>query len=240
MRNFFFQKDLKLQEINSMIYQIAIDGFSSTGKSTIAKQIANTFNILYVDTGAMYRCVALYALENGLVSETNIKTEEIIEQLSRIEIDMQGSEVFLNGKNVSTKIRTLEVANVVSKVSTIKEVRAFLVSSQQEMGARKSLVMDGRDIGSVVFPDAQLKLFITAKPKVRAQRRYEELVSKGENVNFDEVLENLTLRDQMDSSRKESPLIECEDSVLIDNSNLSAKEQSSMIDALIKERLNLK
>ncbi len=221
-----------------MVYQIAIDGFSSTGKSTIAKQIANTFNILYVDTGAMYRCVALYALEQTFVSDAHIDTDKIIEQLDRIDIDMQGSEVFLNGKNVSTKIRTLEVANVVSKVSTIKEVRAFLVSAQQKMGARKSVVMDGRDIGSVVFPEAQLKLFITAKPKVRALRRYEELQAKGDDVNFEDVLENLTSRDQMDSSRKESPLIECKDSVLIDNSNLNAEEQSSMINALIKQRLN--
>ena len=221
-----------------MVYQIAIDGFSSTGKSTIAKQIANTFNMLYVDTGAMYRCVALYALEQTFVSDTHIDTDKIIEKLDSIDIDMQGSEVFLNGKNVSTKIRTLEVANVVSKVSTIQEVRAFLVSAQQKMGARKSVVMDGRDIGSVVFPEAQLKLFITAKPKVRAQRRYEELQAKGDNVHFEDVLENLTSRDQMDSSRKESPLIECEDSVLIDNSNLNAEEQSSMINALIKKRLN--
>ena len=222
-----------------MVYQIAIDGFSSTGKSTIAKQIAKTFNILYVDTGAMYRCVALFALENGLVSADHIDESGIIEALSSIEIDMQGTDVFLNGNDVSTKIRTLEVANVVSKVSAIKEVRAFLVASQQAMGERKSVVMDGRDIGSVVFPNAQLKLFITAKPKVRAQRRLDELVSKGENVNFDDVLENLTTRDAMDSSRKESPLIECEDSVLIDNSNLNAEEQSSMINALIKKRLNL-
>ncbi len=222
-----------------MVYQIAIDGFSSTGKSTIAKQIAQTFNILYVDTGAMYRCIALFALEAGLVSLDQINKEEIINKLSHIEIDMQGAEVFLNGKNVSTKIRTLEVANVVSKVSTIKEVRAFLVEAQQAMGTRKSVVMDGRDIGSVVFPDAKLKLFITAKPKVRAKRRYQELISKGENVNFDEVLENLTSRDEMDSSRKESPLIECEDSVLIDNSNLSAGEQLAMINSLIKTRLNL-
>lgn len=222
-----------------MVYQIAIDGFSSTGKSTIAKQIAKTFNILYVDTGAMYRCVALFALENGLVSADHIDESGIIEALSSIEIDMQGTDVFLNGNDVSTKIRTLEVANVVSKVSTIKEVRAFLVASQQAMGERKSVVMDGRDIGSVVFPNAQLKLFITAKPKVRAQRRLDELVSKGEHVNFDDVLENLTTRDAMDSSRKESPLIECEDSVLIDNSNLNAEEQSSMINALIKKRLNL-
>lgn len=222
-----------------MVYQIAIDGFSSTGKSTIAKQIAQTFNILYVDTGAMYRCIALFALEAGLVSLDHINEEEIINKLSHVEIDMQGAEVFLNSKNVSTKIRTLQVANVVSKVSTIKEVRAFLVEAQQAMGARKSVVMDGRDIGSVVFPNAKLKLFITAKPKVRAKRRYQELISKGENVNFDEVLENLTSRDKMDSSRKESPLIECEDSILIDNSNLSAGEQSAMINSLIKTRLNL-
>ena len=222
-----------------MIYQIAIDGFSSTGKSTIAKQIAKTFDILYVDTGAMYRCVALYALENNLVSENHIDTDKIIGSLNNIEIDLQGAEVFLNGNNVSDKIRTLEVANVVSKVSTIKEVRAFLVASQQSMGARKSVVMDGRDIGSVVFPEAKLKLFITAKPKVRAQRRFEELTSKGENVRFEDVLENLTTRDQLDSSRKESPLVECEDSVLIDNSNLNAEEQSSMINALIEKRLNL-
>lgn len=222
-----------------MVYQIAIDGFSSTGKSTIAKQIAKTFNILYVDTGAMYRCIALYALEQGFVSEGHLDTNNIIEHLKHVEIDMQEAQVFLNGINVSDKIRSLEVANVVSKVSTIKEVRAFLVSEQQSMGARKSVVMDGRDIGSVVFPDAQLKLFITAKPKVRAKRRFEELTSKGEDVKFEDVLENLTSRDKMDSSRKESPLIECEDSVLIDNSNLSAEEQSSMINALIKERLSL-
>lgn len=222
-----------------MIYQIAIDGYSSTGKSTIAKQIAKTFDILYVDTGAMYRCVALFALENGLVAENHLDTDGIISRLGDIEIDMQGAQVFLNGVDVSTKIRTLEVANVVSKVSTIKEVRAFLVSAQQEMGKRKSVVMDGRDIGSVVFPEAELKLFITAKPKVRAKRRYEELISKGEDVNLEEVLDNLTSRDEMDSSRKESPLIECEDSVLIDNSNLSAAEQSEMINALIKSRLNL-
>lgn len=222
-----------------MIYQIAIDGFSSTGKSTIAKQIAQTFDFLYVDTGAMYRCIALYALEKGYVSQQHLNTNDIILGLPNIDIDMQGSDVFLNGNNVSSKIRSLEVANVVSKVSTIKEVRSFLVSAQQQMGERKSVVMDGRDIGSVVFPNADLKLFITAKPKVRAERRFDELNAKGEKVLFADVLDNLTSRDEMDSNREESPLIECEDSVLIDNSNLNAHEQSAMINALISSRLNI-
>lgn len=222
-----------------MIYQIAIDGFSSTGKSTIAKQIAQTFDFLYVDTGAMYRCIALYALEKGYVSQQHLNTNDIILGLPNIDIDMQGTDVFLNGNNVSSKIRSLEVANVVSKVSTIKEVRSFLVSAQQQMGERKSVVMDGRDIGSVVFPNADLKLFITAKPKVRAERRFDELNAKGEKVLFADVLDNLTSRDEMDSNREESPLIECEDSVLIDNSNLNAHEQSAMINALISSRLNI-
>ncbi|MGB1294436.1 MAG: (d)CMP kinase [Flavobacteriales bacterium] len=220
-------------------FQIAIDGYSSTGKSTIAKKIAKDFNILYVDTGAMYRCVALFALENGFVSESNLDKIAIINALGHLTIDMTGDVISLNGEDVSTKIRTLEVANVVSKVSTIKEVRAFLVKQQQKMGESKSVVMDGRDIGSVVFPKAQLKLFITAKPKVRGERRYQELLNKNENVSFEEVLENLIKRDEIDSSRKESPLIECEDSVLIDNSNLDPKEQTAMINALIRSRFGI-
>ncbi|MCT4665320.1 MAG: (d)CMP kinase [Flavobacteriales bacterium] len=221
------------------IFQIAVDGHSSTGKSTIAKQIAKRFNIVYVDTGAMYRSVTLYAIKNGLIEGNEVAVQLLIEKLAEIHIDLEGDQVFLNQENVSEAIRTMEVSGKVSLVSQIKEVRTFLVAAQQKMGTTKSVVMDGRDIGSVVFPDAKLKLFVTAKPKVRAQRRFEELQGNGQEVKFEEVLQNLEERDHLDSTREESPLVECEDSVFIDNSNLSMAEQLEMISVLIKHRLSL-
>jgi cytidylate kinase len=222
----------------SAIVQIAIDGHSSTGKSTIAKQIAKEFNITYIDTGAMYRCITLFAIRNHLIESGEVKEEELIKHLPNITIKLDQELVFLNGENVSDEIRNMEVSNNVSFISQIKEVRSFLVSQQQDMGKTQSVVMDGRDIGSVVFPESPLKLFITANPKVRANRRHKELLDKNQNVSFDEVLRNLTERDRIDSTRKESPLIECDDAVKIDNSNLSNQEQMSMLYALIRSRLS--
>lgn len=209
---------------------IAIDGWSSCGKSTLAKDLAKKLNYVYVDSGAMYRGVALYALRNQLVSEENTKTKEIIAALPKIELSFLNKEpgkadLLLNGENVADEIRTIEVSNVVSTIAKIKEVRSHLVNQQRQLGEQGGTVMDGRDIGSVVFPSAELKLFITADPEVRAQRRYDELIAKGDRVSKEEVKKNLKLRDEMDASREESPLIQTEDAIVIDNTHLSPKEQ---------------
>ncbi|RFC54732.1 (d)CMP kinase [Brumimicrobium aurantiacum] len=209
---------------------IAIDGWSSCGKSTLAKALAKSLNFVYVDSGAMYRGVALYALRKDLVSPSHANEEEIIKGLSDITLtfsnnDKGSADLYLNGENVEQEIRTITVSNVVSAVAKIKEVRSFLVAQQRKMGEDGGVVMDGRDIGSVVFPNAELKLFVTADPEIRAQRRYDELQAKGDNVSFDEVRENLKMRDEMDKNREESPLIQTEDAVVLDNSNLSPAEQ---------------
>ena len=210
---------------------IAIDGFSSTGKSTIAKHLASELNYLYVDTGAMYRAVTYYAMQHGYVTKDHFDSEALIADLKKIKLqfvynsELRFSEICLNEKNVEREIRTMEVSKLVSKVSTISEVRKKLVEQQQEMGLEKGLVMDGRDIGTIVFPEAELKLFMTASPEKRAARRYKELLDKGHKVNYEEVLENVQQRDLIDSTREDSPLIKADDAVGFDNSDMGLKEQ---------------
>ncbi|MDG1527972.1 MAG: (d)CMP kinase [Polaribacter sp.] len=222
---------------------IAIDGFSSTGKSTIAKQLAKKLGYIYVDTGAMYRTVALFAMQNNLIGLDFINQDELIKQLINIKIsfvfnaDLGFAEVYLNDANVERKIRSLEVSNFVSKVATISKVREKLVSEQQEMGLNKGIVMDGRDIGTVVFPKAELKIFMTASADTRAKRRFDELIAKGDNVSYDEIYNNVVDRDQMDTTRKDSPLVKAEDAIEIDNSNLSREEQFELILKLVKEKI---
>ena len=222
---------------------IAIDGFSSTGKSTLAKQLAQKLQYVYVDSGAMYRAVALYALEHKLIDDNVLNTEKLITSLPHINVAFQynnslkASELYLNEVNVNTKIRSMIVSNAVSIVASVPEVRKQLVALQQQMGAKKGIVMDGRDIGTVVFPDAELKLFMTASAHTRAQRQYEELVSGGTTVSFDAVLENITSRDHLDSTREDSPLFKAKDAIEIDNSSLSLEDQFEKVLALVNSKL---
>ncbi len=211
---------------------IAIDGFSSTGKSTVAKQLAKALEYNYVDSGAMYRAIALFALQNGIVATSSSKDwKELQNKLPEIELqfmynkELGYSEIYLNGINVEKEIRTLDVSNLVSQVAEIKEVRDKLVELQREIGQDKGVVMDGRDIGTVVFPDAELKLFFTAAPEVRATRRYKELLERGDKVNYEEVLHNIRERDYIDSHREFSPLHKADDAVEIDNSEMGQQEQ---------------
>lgn len=211
---------------------VAIDGYSSCGKSTIAKALAKYAGYTYVDTGAMYRATALYASRAGLTD----RLEEVISVLDNIQIDFiqtpEGQHVTLNGEDVEAYIRTLEIGNLASQISTIKEVRAFLVAQQQAMGEKKGIVMDGRDIGTVVFPNAELKLFLTASPEVRAERRFMELQAKGENPVYEDVLRDTNDRDYRDTHRAESPLRQAEDAVVVDNSEMSKEEQMEQITAI--------
>jgi cytidylate kinase len=235
-------KSINLKEEKKII--IAIDGFSSTGKSTIAKHLATELHYLYIDTGAMYRAITFYAMQHNFVGKEFINTKEIIDSLKDIKLefvynsDLQFSEMCLNGENVEREIRSLEVSKLVSKVSTISEVRKKLVEQQQEMGVQKGLVMDGRDIGTVVFPDAELKLFMTATPEKRAARRYKELLDKGHKVSYDEVLENVQQRDLIDSTRKNSPLIKAIDAIEFDNSDMGLKEQFERVYNLAQLRIS--
>jgi cytidylate kinase len=218
---------------------VAIDGYSSCGKSTIAKALAKYAGYTYVDTGAMYRAIALYTLRNNLT-----ETADIIAALPQIEVGfvlVNGAQhVTLNGEDVEGLVRTLEVGNRASQVSQIKEVRAFLVAQQQKMGDAKGIVMDGRDIGTVVFPKAELKLFLTASPEVRAQRRYDELVAKGEKPKFEDVLADVNDRDYRDTHRAESPLRQAEDAIVVDNSHMTPDEQMEVIYGLFDKILNQK
>lgn len=218
---------------------IAIDGFSACGKSTLAKDLAKKLNYIFIDSGAMYRGVALYCLENNLIIEGEPLVDKIIENLNHIQLEFktidQQSLLFLNDRNVSTEIRENAVANVVSKIATIKEVRQKLVSEQQKMGEKGGIIMDGRDIASVVFPNAELKLFVTADTKIRTQRRLDELKSKGIESSFDEVAKNLEERDYMDTHRAESPLIQVKDAIVLDNSNLNREEQVEWVLKLLKK-----
>lgn len=204
---------------------VAIDGYSSCGKSTIAKQLAKYAGYTYVDTGAMYRAVALYALENL----ENLERLEYLEFLEKNIHLTYSPDLCLNGQPVESKIRSLEVGNMASKVSPIPAVRQFLVAQQQAMGQAKGIVMDGRDIGTVVFPEAELKLFLTARPEVRAQRRFDELVAKGEHPNFEEVLKDVNDRDYRDTHREISPLRQAPDAIVIDNSDLTREQQMQTI-----------
>ncbi len=210
---------------------IAIDGHSSCGKSTLAKSLARELGYIYIDSGAMYRVVTLHALRNGWITDGQPDKKKITEGLRDIKITFEWDKTteknttFLNGENVEDEIRQLEVSQNVSPVSTIAEVRTEMVKQQRENGKNKGIVMDGRDIGTVVFPDAELKIFMTASPEIRAQRRYLELKEKGEEVAFDEILNNVEERDSIDSTRETSPLRKAEDALVLDNSFLSREEQ---------------
>ena len=223
---------------------IAIDGFSSTGKSTLAKQLAKHLGYIYVDTGAMYRAIALFAMENGYISKDFLDKESLVNSLPSIKLhfqfnaDIGFAEMYLNEVNVEKEIRTIEVSSFVSKIAEISEVRAKLVEQQQEMGKNKAIVMDGRDIGTVVFPDAELKIFMTASPETRAQRRFDELQAKGDAVTYEEVLANVQERDYIDTHRDDSPLVMAEDAIEIDNSYLSREEQFNAVLELVEEKIN--
>lgn len=222
---------------------IAIDGFSSTGKSTIAKQLAKQLGYIYVDTGAMYRAVTLYAMQQNFISKDYFNKEDLITDLDNIKLsfvfnaDKGFAEMYLNGNNVEKEIRTIEVSKLVSPIATVSEIRKKLVAEQQLMGKDKGIVMDGRDIGTVVFPNAELKLFMTASPDKRATRRYKELLDKGDDVNFEEILQNVVERDRIDSTRKDSPLVKAKDAIVLDNSDMGLEEQFERIMALVSSRL---
>ncbi len=222
---------------------IAIDGFSSTGKSTLAKQLAKRLGYIYVDTGAMYRAITLYAMEQKYISENIFLPQKLISDLSKIKLSflfnetLGFAEMFLNGRNVEQKIRTLEVSTYVSKVAAISEVRKKLVGAQQEMGKNKGVVMDGRDIGTVVFPNAEMKLFMVASAEKRAERRYKELTDRGDVVSYEAILKNVIERDQLDTTRKDSPLKKASDAIEFDNSEMGLKAQFKEVLNLVKARL---
>lgn len=224
---------------------IAIDGYSSTGKSTVAKALAKALGYVYVDTGAMYRAVTLFALRADLVSADDVDAEELIKRLPEIELrfvfnaDLGYGEMFLNGENVEKEIRGMAVSQVVSQVAQIPEVRALLVKQQHAMGKDKGIVMDGRDIGTVVFPEAELKLFMTASAQIRAERRFKDLQEKGEAVSFEEVLHNIETRDYIDTTRKDSPLVKADDAVEVDNSHLTREAQLQRLLDLAEERIKM-
>ena len=220
---------------------VAIDGFSSCGKSTLAKALAKEVGYAYVDTGAMYRSVALYCLRNGLIFDGKVDEEKLAEAMPSIQIsfqynsEVQRNETYLNGENVEEEIRSLAVSNVVSIVSAIGFVRRAMVAQQQSFSKEKGVVMDGRDIGTVVFPDAELKVFVTARAEVRAERRFLELSAKGDSATFEEVLENVKQRDFLDQNREESPLRQAEDAILLDNSEMTIPQQNEWLLARFNE-----
>lgn len=220
---------------------IAIDGHSSTGKSTLAKQLAKYLGYVYVDTGAMYRAVTYFAMQNNIISTTSFDVEKMKNELQNINLkfifntNLGFAEIYLNEVNVENEIRKIEVSNLVSKIAEVSEVRSKLVEQQKEFGKDKGVVMDGRDIGTVVFPDAELKLFMTASAEIRAKRRFDELTLKGDKVSYEEVLTNVVERDEIDSNRKDSPLIKAEDAIEIDNSNLNRQEQFENVILLVNK-----
>jgi len=222
---------------------IAIDGFSSTGKSTVAKQIAKKLHYIYIDSGAMYRAITYYAMKMKFINNSEFKKDQLIGSLKDIHLsfilnrNQDVAEIYLNGENIEKDIRSLEVSKLVSKVAEISEVRRMLVKQQQEYGLNKGVVMDGRDIGTVVFPDAELKLFMTATAEKRATRRFDELISRGDKVNFEEILKNVEYRDLIDSTREDSPLRKADDAIEIDNSDLTLEEQFDKIYKLVKKKL---
>lgn len=223
---------------------IAIDGHSSCGKSTFAKAIAARLGYIFIDTGAMYRAVTLYAQENGAIQNGIVDEERIEAMLSDIAIDFRfnaergASDIYVNGDLVEGKIRTIEVSNSVSAVSSIGAVRKMLVAMQQQMGRKGGVVMDGRDIGTVVFPDAELKIYMTADAMVRAERRFKELSAKGDNVTLEEVYENVVSRDKADMSRAISPLRKADDAIVLDNSHMSVEEQMAWFDEQYQRVIN--
>ena len=220
---------------------IAIDGHSSTGKSTFAKMIAAELGFLYLDSGALYRGVTLYAMENGMISDDGIINREKLDSaLTGLDIHFEttdnGSKTFIGSRCVEKEIRTLAVSDKVSPIAAVPEVREFVDRKLREFGKRKRIVMDGRDIGTTVFPDAELKIFMTAAPEVRAERRLKELQAKGDNVTFEEVLHNIRERDRIDSTRKTSPLAKADDAIVLDNSGMTPEEQMEWVKSLIRER----
>ena len=223
---------------------IATDGFSSCGKSTMAKDLAREVGYIYIDSGAMYRAVTLYCLENGLFTPDGIDTEKLEAMMPNIRISFQLNPetqrpmTYLNGENVEDRIRTMEVSTRVSPVAAIPFVREALVKQQQEMGQAKGIVMDGRDIGTVVFPDAELKIFVVASAEIRAQRRYDELKAKGQEASYEEILANVKERDYIDQNREVSPLRQAEDALLLDNSNLTIEEQKQWLKERFEEAVN--
>tara|TARA_X000000368_G_scaffold418797_1_gene420037 strand:- start:1716 stop:2408 length:693 start_codon:yes stop_codon:yes gene_type:complete len=227
----------------SLPFNIAIDGHSSCGKSTIAKAVASKYGMRYIDTGAMYRSVTLYAIRNKIITDKEVDLSKLVEELDNITINFafnsatKKSETILNGENIEQIIRGFEVSDNVSIIAQIKQVREKLIALQQEIGKAKNVVMDGRDIGTKVFPDARLKLFVTASSEIRARRRYDELVKKEEGITYKEVLDNLIQRDSHDMNREINPLVQAKDAVLIDNSELSIKKQNDLIDNLITTKL---
>src|SRR5690554_1278471 len=222
---------------------IAMDGYSSTGKSTVARQVADYLGYIYVDSGAMYRAVALYAMEQGFISPGKFEVGNLIESLSNIHLSFEKkngwekAHIFLNGRDVERDIRNMEVSEFVSPIAAVPEVRSKLVTQQQEMGRNKAVVMDGRDIGTVVFPDAELKIFMNASAQERAHRRYKELLALSKDVKFEDVLRNLEDRDHIDSTREDSPLRKAPDAIEINNSELDIEGQLKMVLKLAKDRI---
>ncbi|WP_028374840.1 (d)CMP kinase [Leeuwenhoekiella sp. MAR_2009_132] len=222
---------------------IAIDGFSSTGKSTVAKMLAKELDYIYVDTGAMYRAVTLFAMRKLFIKDGHFDKEGLIRNLFLVSVNFKLNpvtgiaDVYLNNENVEKEIRTLEVSNFVSPIAAISEVRQLLVQKQHEMGKEKGIVMDGRDIGTVVFPDAELKVFMTASADERARRRYDELIAKGDDVSFEAVLENVQKRDRLDTSREDSPLVQADDAILLDNTYTNIEDQFHILLQLAKDRI---
>lgn len=214
---------------------IAIDGFSSCGKSTMAKDLAREVGYIYIDSGAMYRAVTLYSIENGIFNGDIIDTERLKQEIKNIRISFKMNpksgrpDTYLNDVNVEDKIRTMEVSSKVSPISALDFVREEMVAQQQSMGKEKGIVMDGRDIGTTVFPDAELKIFVTATPKIRAQRRFDELKAKGQEASFDEILENVKQRDYIDQHRDVSPLRQADDALLLDNTDLTIEQQKEWL-----------
>ncbi|KAA5535835.1 (d)CMP kinase [Paenimyroides baculatum] len=223
---------------------IAIDGHSSTGKSTLAKQLAKALNYIYIDTGAMYRAVTLFAMQQGFISSDSFYADQLVANLNHVFLsfkfneDLGFAEIYLNDENVEDKIRSIEVSNFVSKIAEVSAIRTKLVQQQKKYGIDKGVVMDGRDIGTVVFPDAELKIFMTASAEIRAERRFLEMQEKSPNITFDEVLKNVVERDKIDSSREDSPLIVAENAVMIDNSNLNKEQQFQMILDMAHKAIN--
>lgn len=233
-----FAKYIEMKKIT-----IAIDGYSSTGKSTVAKQLADYLGYVYVDTGAMYRAVALYAMQNGIISNAHFDKEKLKENLGNIDLDFRKSagadkaRIYLNGKDVEDDIRNLRVSQFVSPIAAVHEVRLKLVAQQQKMGEEKGVVMDGRDIGTVVFPNAELKIFMNASAHVRSLRRYKELLEKGEDVKFENVLKNIEERDHIDTTREDSPLRKAVDAIELDNSQMNTDDQFQIVLQLAKDRI---